>query len=490
MKKILLLLLLLASLPLYNNMMAQCVVKNVIVKVNSSSPSATTPGYCDVNFDFIFTIENNGGNKYIYMHAWMINDYPNYFNCPPAPSNAKPPVAANLLLSKINIGIHNEIHAGHPAPTLISTYYPDPTVVLTSASGLDRFVYPTGDSARFVVKGIQLTVPLACSEIISMKADFWSSQGQQAQNAQCVYCGMGFTIDPRINGLINCNIPRTFNVIISSVADFPISGTYEVYLDYPDGSGNRGTYGPEDNVMVYTSPYSTILNAGFNTYVAGNIPYLYNNVKPEADMNLWVVVSVTGYPNKAINLLLNSCSPLPLKLVEFNVEKSVNGAALTWKTDEEFNTSGFYVEKKTGDGQFVNLGFVPTKSGNNEQTGFTYNFIDVTLVSGTVTFYRLKMMDNDGKYTYSDIRALRTNGGKMYAMVRPNPSNGTFKVDIPSDAGIYDLMITDLTGRVIKNMYGLNNQTIQFNNLFPGVYVMKINFRESGESVTERVIVQ
>ena len=117
MKKILLLLLLLAMMPAFNKMIAQCVVKNVIVRVNSSVPSPTIPGACDINFDFIFTIEANGGNKYIYMHAWMANDYPNFFNCPPPPSNAKPPKAADLLLSRINIGIDNNI----PVPALIGS---------------------------------------------------------------------------------------------------------------------------------------------------------------------------------------------------------------------------------------------------------------------------------------------------------------------------------------------------------------------------------
>jgi hypothetical protein len=78
MKKILLILVIMTGMSLSASVNAQCVVKNVLAKVNSSTPSST-PGYCNLDFDFIFTIENNGGNKYIYMHAWMATDYPNYF---------------------------------------------------------------------------------------------------------------------------------------------------------------------------------------------------------------------------------------------------------------------------------------------------------------------------------------------------------------------------------------------------------------------------
>ena len=495
MKKILLLLLLLAMMPLYNNLTAQCTIKNVIVKVNSSVPSSTIPGACDVNFDFIFTIENNGGNKYIYMHAWLVNDYPDYFQCPPPPNNAKPPVAADLLSSKINLGIHNEVHAGHPAPTLIQVYYPDPTVILTPATGLIRSVYPTGDSARFTIKGVQITVPQGCNDIISMKADFWSSQGQIAQNAQCVNCGVSFTIDPRVNGFVNCSTPRTFNTIITSVAPFSISGTFEVYLDNPSDplvSGSVGTYGPEDNVMVYSASYATTIAGGVNSFVATNIGYIpYSLNKPDADRNLWVVVNTNGYSNKAINLLVNACSPLDLKLVSFDVHRSNGSAVLQWKTEAENGMSGFYIERKTGNGVFESIAFVQAKSeGSDAMLGFTYSYNDGSLAAGTVGFYRLKMIEMDGKYSYSDIKAVRTEGGKMYVTIHPNPSNGTFKIALPSNAGSYDMMLTDYCGKMLKQMSGLRNQTLQMNNLQPGVYVLKILFRETGETLTERVVVQ
>lgn len=491
MKKILLLLLLLAMMPMYNNLIAQCVVKNVIVRVNSSIPSPTIAGACDINFDFIFTIEANGGNKYIYMHAWMANEYPNFFKCPPPPSNAKPPKASDLLLSRINIGIDNNV----PVPALISSYVPDPTVPITPATSLLRSVYPTGDSARFEVRGIQITVPLGCDNIISMKADYWSSQSAQAQNAHCVYCNQSFTIDPRVNGFINCSTPRTFNAIISTVAPFTISGTYEVYLDNPSNplvSGSIGTYGPEDNVRVYSSAFTTVIGGGVNRYIATDVTYLpYSNQKPDCDRNLWIVVQTNGYPNRAINLLVNGCAPLDLKLISFKAEKKNGNAVLQWQTEQEINMSGFYIERKVVNGQFENVGFVEAKSfRNNEGGGFVYSFTDAGLAVGNVTFYRLKMVEKDGKYAYSDIRAIRNDGKKMYVSIHPNPCNGSFIVAIPSDAGLYDVMLTDYSGKVLKTLNSLKNPSLQMDNLFPGVYMLKIFFRETGESVTERIIVQ
>jgi hypothetical protein len=52
------------------------------------------------------------------------------------------------------------------------------------------------------------------------------------------------------------------------------------------------------------------------------------------------------------------------------------------------------------------------------------------------------------------------------------------------------MMLTDYCGKMLKQMSGLRNQTLQMNNLQPGVYVLKILFRETGETLTERVVVQ
>lgn len=483
-------LLMAAVMLLSNNSLAQCSVNNVIVKMNSSTPVSGTS--CTVNFDFIFTLEHNNGNKFIYMHAWLVNDYPNYFNYPPAPSNAKPPVAADLLLAKINIGINNDISTANPLPALLQIYNPDPTVVLTKAAGVSESNDITGD--WFTIKGVEITVPLGCSSVISLMADFWSSNSSNAQNAQCVFAGQAFTIDPRINGFINCTLPRTFNVVISSVASSAISGTYDVYLDNPSDpnqSGSIGTYGPEDNVKVYSSAYTT--SGTFpNQYVASAVAYPpYNSQKPESDRNLWVVVSTASYGNKVINLLVNGCAPLSLQLTAFSVQKSNATALLQWTTEQEVNVNGFYVERKTGTGLFESIGFVKAKSALYSGVKmFTYSYIDEGLAGGAVTLYRLKMLDIDGSFIYSDIKAIRNDSKRMSILIYPNPGNGTFNIVVPSEVGVYDVTVTDYCGKMLRTFMAVQNKSFQMNNLLPGVYMLKVKFRETGETVTERIVIQ
>ncbi|HEX4956535.1 MAG TPA: T9SS type A sorting domain-containing protein [Lacibacter sp.] len=495
MKKIILLFVIMTSLSFYTSVTAQCVVKNVLVKVNSSTPSTTTPGACDVDFDFIFTIENNGGNKYIYMHAWMAGDYPNFFGCPNPNNNSKPPVAADLVNSKINIGIHNDVHAGHPAPTLISTYFPDPTVVLTVAGSLVRSVFPSGDSARFTIKNVKITVPKACTDIINMKADFWSSQAQAAQNAQCVFCNLDFTIDPRVNGLINCVVPHTFNVAITSVAPVSISGYYDVFLDNssdPLKPGSVGTYGAEDTIKVYTSPFTTQVNGSSNVYNGLNIPYPpYNAQKPEADRNLWVVVTTNQYNNKAINIISNSCNALTLTLVEFKAQVRFGAVLLQWNSENESDMSGFTIERKAaGETFFKEIGFVEAFSSVNTNKGaFAYSFSDVLSSSNEMRMYRLKMIEKNGAFVYSDIRSVRTGNSKLMIFVYPNPNKGLFKIAVPANSGVFDVLINDNSGRLVKQLVNIRNQADVSGMLPSGVYFIKIYFRETGETIIEKVVV-
>jgi hypothetical protein len=112
---------------------AQCTVKNVLVKLNSTTAAGSS---CILNFDFIFTIQNNGGNKYIYIHSWLQSQYPNHFGCPNMAGNLKAPRAADLVLSKINLGIDNDISVG-PVANFTHDLWTGSFCSVNSCNGVD-----------------------------------------------------------------------------------------------------------------------------------------------------------------------------------------------------------------------------------------------------------------------------------------------------------------------------------------------------------------
>ncbi|MCZ2140946.1 MAG: lamin tail domain-containing protein, partial [Bacteroidia bacterium] len=99
---------------------------------------------------------------------------------------------------------------------------------------------------------------------------------------------------------------------------------------------------------------------------------------------------------------INPCSaPLPLTLLHFNAILNKNQTVdLKWNTINEINVSHFEIEKKDMQGNFQKISSIKAKGNSKEEQN--YSDIDFSPYSG-VNYYRLKTIDHDGKYTYSNI---------------------------------------------------------------------------------------
>lgn len=113
---------------------------------------------------------------------------------------------------------------------------------------------------------------------------------------------------------------------------------------------------------------------------------------------------------------------LPVELVSFNTTLQEQKIALKWITASEINSSHFEIEKSI-DG--VDFGFLEkVNSHQNTQTQQVYNFYDYDL-SNKQQYYRLKMVDLDGKYEYSDIVAVNVKAllQDFETTIYPNPTS-------------------------------------------------------------------
>lgn len=463
---------------------AQCNVKNILIKVNSTTASGSS---CLMNFDFTFTIENNGGNKYIYIHSWLQSQYPNPFGCPNMSGNLKAPLAADLALARINLGIHNDIHTGHPAPTLLTTYGPDPTVSLTPATELIRQVYPSGDSARFTIKGVQILLPLACSQAAYMTADFWSTQAQSSNVVHCVSCNNQFVIDPQVFGSVNCFIPRTYNLIIRSVSPTPISGHFKIYTDNPLEGNIMGTFGPEDT-LVDEHDYQTVIGP-FNEYLGTNMEYEpYSFTKPAADRNLWALVETDGYTNQVLGYLINACAPLSSVLHSFEVAYANNLVHLNWNINADAGIIEISVEKKSDKGEYNTLVTIPVNADGNTSIKTKYQYTDMISKGSNSLFYRLNILMQDGQRKYSDIRLVQL-APNAEVVVYPNPARGNVFISVPLSMGAADIIMTDLSGKNIAQWNGVNQRTLDIDAFRPGIYFMRIKPQNGYKEVVRKIVV-
>ncbi|MBC7850052.1 MAG: T9SS type A sorting domain-containing protein [Chitinophagaceae bacterium] len=163
---------------------------------------------------------------------------------------------------------------------------------------------------------------------------------------------------------------------------------------------------------------------------------------------------------------------LPIKLLTFDAKK-INGtsAQVSWLVSNDSNSELFEVTKSTDGRNFTNIGRVTATA-----LRYNYGFIDNSLGSGT-TYYRLKMLDQDGRVTYSPIVAV-LNGSRGVLLTSLQPTvvtSGTMLTVSSSEKGTMQLMITDMYGRIVKQQLasiGTGNQQIQLNvqNLSSGAY--------------------
>ncbi len=212
----------------------------------------------------------------------------------------------------------------------------------------------------------------------------------------------------------------------------------------------KRTYNPTDSILIDSGSshfISSLTQADTGTYISQTI------------VNGGCEVRVSSF-----NLVSDSmaCSIVPVKLISFNAVRQDNHALLNWMLSTEINLKTFYVERSNDNGktwQLIGNVDAANKSSGNK----TYVFKDPDLMNGS-NLYRLKMEDNNGNISYSNIAHIEMQTGKEIT-VYPNPVG---------KEQMLHLELTGLkTGRYKIKMISSYGQTVK---------EMLINITETGKS--------
>lgn len=255
------------------------------------------------------------------------------------------------------------------------------------------------------------------------------------------------------------NSTRSINVVIT------VAGTQVVNECYV-------ATGIKDEVQTYTSPTFTACIPGEILVVA--TPYSGGSCNGTACPAV-VMSSVGG-------------APLPVSLTSFTAARSGNTVTLYWSTSNETNNSGFIIERNT-QGNWEQVGFVPSAALSGFSTALhKYQYSDLNNHK-SMSQYRLRQQDADGRGKYSDVRAVRGTEQDATTTVYPNPSsNGKLNV-VFSDAAIRDITVADLSGRQVKQWSGYNGNSLQVAGLSPGMFILVVMNKETGERTTEKIMI-
>lgn len=123
-------------------------------------------------------------------------------------------------------------------------------------------------------------------------------------------------------------------------------------------------------------------------------------------------------------------TPLPVEISSFTGMFQDNKVKLLWRTETEINNYGFEIERNSSPEEigWKNIGFVEGYGNSNSPK--SYEFLDKNIAGGKL-YYRLKQIDNDGTYEYSDMVEINVPIVQKYAILEqnyPNPFNPETKI--------------------------------------------------------------
>ena len=173
--------------------------------------------------------------------------------------------------------------------------------------------------------------------------------------------------------------------------------------------------------------------------------------------------------------------PLDVKLSSFTAVLSNNNGLLTWVSETEINSNRFEIERSDDAVKFEKRGSV--LSNGNSSTRKTYTYTDPLNTASKIVYYRLKMVDNDGKFSYSKIIAVKLNGSLSNESfsVYPNPFISDIKIKLSSQLDeVATFRILSFDGREILNrkisvQKGDNIVVLKdFGTLAKGSYILEV----------------
>jgi hypothetical protein len=212
-----------------------------------------------------------------------------------------------------------------------------------------------------------------------------------------------------------------------------------------------------DAVSYYSSSANTGTDGDYVDFDAAGNPYYKNN------------------PLCAV--------PLPVTYLYFNGEIiSNNLILLDWATVTEINNDYFAIEHSTNGNEFTNLGVVYGNGNSTTERKYSF-YADVN--TNIPNYFRLKQVDFNGKYEYSDIIVVNKTG--LVSKIYFDYFNKMLHFISP-DNKVKNVSIYDISGKLVYNKVNHIKNTLSLQNLENGIYF--VNIYMDNKLYREKIIVK
>ena len=284
-------------------------------------------------------------------------------------------------------------------------------------------------------------------------------------------CPWGYNYNVTLNYTITfsgSNIPGSLYTLQGTVrCNTSSSTTTDMFFDLPNNGG--------------TGSITTGVNPFVN--VTGSIAYNYVGIPsctaatPASlnclSNNLAIQINGPGIPDQIVSCAQTS---LPVKLVTFTGKETATGIQLNWTTATEEEFDYFEIERADETLAFNTIASAISGKGDVNASA-SYTYMDHTPLQGK-NYYRLKSIDLDGSYEYSDVIMVHTSGSHNTIKLYPNPNERIFTLELQDDMGLpVNLSLVDRLGRdLYQEVISSSTTQIQLPaTVETGIYFIKLS---------------
>jgi hypothetical protein len=211
--------------------------------------------------------------------------------------------------------------------------------------------------------------------------------------------------------------------------------------------------GGDDIMYKYSSTTNVSFPIGDGSKLIPNVEHNWNDAtSTKQSFDNEVVVLASSGSNKWKGVIAG-LSPLPVELAYFNGALDGNVVQLRWRTETEVNNYGFDILRQAQDDDWITIGFV--EGNGNTNSPRHYDFWDEAITNSGTYNYRLKQIDNDGTFDYSNVVTLNAGVPDNFYLSQnyPNPFNPSTSIQYTvSNRQFVLLKVYDVLGKEVATL--------------------------------------
>ena len=275
---------------------------------------------------------------------------------------------------------------------------------------------------------------------------------------------------PPSNTVGNTNDQTDYTVEIPQVTLFDGEAMFTADIDPAPATGSFDiTFTPGNTITSFPGSITMTI------HTVGTVPNGTYTINVQGE-------GITGIPVHRRSVTLEVIDNVPVELTSFTAHLDDNSVMLSWITATELNNSGFEIQRSLkSDNQttaeWTKIGFVKGNGNSTENHAYIYN--DENIIKPGHYSYRLKQIDFDGKYAYSQVAEIDVNKPTKYYLSQnyPNPFNPTTTIEFSTpershvSLKVYDVLGNEVAILVNGWMESTNHKVIfDASKLASGIY--------------------